>query len=55
MNLDRAAAWQRLRDLSAPHLYVPGLTGAAFSGPRRVGVGTRRKQDKRATRGSGSS
>ena len=43
LNLDRAAAWRRLRDLSAPHLYVPGLTGAAFSGPRREGAGTRRR------------
>ena len=23
LDLDRAAAWRRLRDLSSPHLYVP--------------------------------
>ena len=43
VDLDRTAAWRRLRDLSAPHLYVPGLTGAAFNGPQREGVGTRRR------------
>ena len=43
VNLDRAAAWRRLRDLSAPHQYVPGLTGAAFSGGQREGAGTRRR------------
>ncbi len=43
LNLDRTAAWWRLRDLSAPHLYVPGLTGAAFSGRQREGVGTHRR------------
>ena len=43
LNLDRPAAWRRLRDLSAPHLYVPGLTGAAFTGPQREGAGTRRR------------
>ncbi|MCY3845896.1 MAG: SRPBCC family protein [Acidobacteria bacterium] len=48
VDLDLTAAWRRLRDLSAPHLYVPGLTGAAFTGPQRVGVGTRRRV--RATR-----
>ena len=43
LHLDRAAAWRRLRDLSAPHLYVPGLTGAALVGRQREGVGTRRR------------
>ena len=43
LNLDRAAAWRRLRDLSAPHRYVPGLTGAAFTGRQREGAGTRRR------------
>lgn len=43
VNLDRAAAWRRLRDLSAPHLYVPGLTAAAFTGRQREGAGTRRR------------
>ena len=32
--LDLAAAWQRMRDLSRAHLYVPGLTAAVtFVGP----------------------
>ena len=43
LNLDRAAAWRRLRDLSAPRRYVPGLTGAAFTGRQREGAGTRRR------------
>ena len=43
LDLGRAAAWRRLRDLSAPHLYVPGLTGAAFTGLQREGAGTRRR------------
>lgn len=43
LDLDRAGAWRRLRDLSAPHLYVPGLTAAAFAGPQREGVGARRR------------
>lgn len=43
LELDRAAAWRRLRDLSSPHLYVPGLTEAALAGPQREGVGTRRQ------------
>ena len=43
VNLDGATAWRRLRDLSAPHLYVPGLTGAAFTGRQREGAGTRRR------------
>ena len=43
LDIDRNAAWRRLRDLSAPHLYVPGLTGAAFTGPQREGVGASRR------------
>ena len=43
VDVDLTAAWRRLRDLSAPHLYVPGLTGAAFTGRQREGVGTRRR------------
>ena len=43
LDLDRAAAWRRLRDLSSPHLYVPGLTAAAFNGPQREGVGASRR------------
>ena len=43
LDIDRAAAWQRLRDLSGPHLYVPGLTAATFVGAQREGVGTHRR------------
>ena len=43
LDLDRAGAWRRLRDLSSPHLYVPGLTAAAFNGPQREGVGASRR------------
>ncbi len=42
LDLDRAGAWRRLRDLSSPHLYVPGLTAVAFNGPQREGVGASR-------------
>ncbi len=43
LDLDRAGAWRRLRDLSAPHRYVPRLTAAAFNGPQREGVGASRR------------
>ena len=43
LDLDRAGAWRRLRDLSSPHLYVPRLTAAAFNGPQREGVGASRR------------
>ncbi len=43
LDIDRAAAWQRLRDLSQPHMYVPGLTAITFIGAQREGVGTHRR------------
>ena len=43
VDLDLAAAWQRLRDLSMPHMYIPGLTAVRFSGPQHEGVGTHRR------------
>ena len=41
--LDRDAAWQRMRDLSKAHMYVPGLAPVTFVGARREGVGTHRR------------
>ena len=43
VDLDLAAAWQRLRDLSRPHMYVPRLSAVRFIGEQREGVGTRRR------------
>ena len=43
LDIDRAAAWQRLRDLWQPHMYVPGLTAITFIGAQREGVGTHRR------------
>ena len=43
VDLDLAAAWQRLRDLSRPHMYVPRLSAVRFVGEQREGVGTRRR------------
>ena len=43
LDIDRAAAWQRLRDLSKPHMYVPGITAVTFIGAQREGVGTHRR------------
>ena len=41
--LDHGAAWQRMRDLSMAHMYVPGLAPVTFVGPRREGPGTHRR------------
>ena len=41
--LDLNGTWQRLRDLSRAHLYVPGLTAVSFVGAQREGVGTHRR------------
>ncbi len=43
LDLDRAAAWERMRDLSVANNYVPGLSTITFVGPRREGVGTHRR------------
>ena len=43
LDLDHAAAWARMRDLSAAHLYVPGLSTVTFVGAQREGAGTRRR------------
>ncbi len=41
--LERAAAWQKLRDLSAAHHYVPGLKGVEITTELREGVGASRR------------
>ena len=43
LDLDRAAAWERMRDLSVANNYVPGLSTITFVGPQREGVGTHRR------------
>jgi hypothetical protein len=43
MPLAREAAWQRLRDLSVAHHYVPGLTGTEIRTAQREGVGASRR------------
>ena len=43
LELDLNGTWQRLRDLSRAHLYVPGLTAVSFVGAQREGVGTHRR------------
>lgn len=43
LDIDRGAAWQRMRDLSKAHMYVPGLTAISFIGAQREGVGTHRR------------
>jgi hypothetical protein len=40
--IPRERAWERLRDLSVPHRYVPGLTGCRMDGAQREGVGASR-------------
>lgn len=42
IDLPVAAAWEKLRDLSIAHAYVPNLTGVQFVGEQRTGVGTAR-------------
>jgi hypothetical protein len=36
-------AWEKMRDLSKPHLYVPGLTGCEMTTAQREGVGASRR------------
>lgn len=43
VDLPRAQVWERLRDLSIAHYYVPGLTDAQLTTAQREGVGTSRK------------
>jgi hypothetical protein len=43
MALPREAAWQKLRDLSVAHHYVPGLTGTEIRTALKEGVGASRR------------
>ncbi|WP_186453850.1 SRPBCC family protein [Denitratisoma sp. DHT3] len=43
IDLPPAQAWERLRDLSIPQYYVPGLIRTTFNTERREGIGASRK------------
>lgn len=43
MAMPREAAWQKLRDLSVAHHYVPGLTGTEIRTALKEGVGASRR------------
>lgn len=43
VNLPRAEVWQRLRDLTIPHKYVPGLRDCLMTTEQREGVGASRR------------
>jgi hypothetical protein len=43
VNLPRSEVWQRLRDLTIPHKYVPGLRDCRMSTTQKEGVGASRR------------
>ncbi|WP_157976653.1 SRPBCC family protein [Parahaliea mediterranea] len=43
VEVPHTAAWQRMRDLSVAHHYVPGLTATEITTPNTSGVGASRK------------
>ncbi len=43
VNLPRAEVWQRLRDLTIPHKYVPGLRDCRMTTEKKEGVGASRR------------
>lgn len=43
VNLPRAEVWQRLRDLSIAHKYVPGLRDCRLTTEKKEGVGASRR------------
>jgi hypothetical protein len=43
LELSRDQAWQRMQDLSCPHMYVQGLTAVEFTTDQRQGVGASRR------------
>lgn len=43
IDMPRAQAWEKLRDLSLPHNYVPDVTDTKITTDIREGVGTSRK------------
>ncbi len=50
MNVPRAEAWQKLRDYSLAHHYVPGLVKTEITTEHREGVGASRKVYQSETR-----
>ena len=51
INMPRAEAWTRLRDLSLAHNYVPGLVGTEIRTALREGVGASRRVYQTPERG----
>ena len=47
MSIPHAQAWEKLRDLTQPHAYVPGLLGCDMHTDQREGVGVSRRVYKR--------
>ena len=43
VNLPRSEVWQRLRDLTIPHKYVPGLRDCRMATEQKEGVGASRR------------
>lgn len=50
MNIPRAEAWERLRDLSLAHHYVPGIVNTEITTDQKEGVGASRKVYQSASR-----
>ncbi|MDX1694131.1 MAG: SRPBCC family protein [Ketobacteraceae bacterium] len=50
MDIGKPEAWQRLRDLSLAHYYVPGLVKTEITTERREGPGVSRRVYQSATR-----
>lgn len=49
VQLPREQVWERLRDLSIAHYYVPGLIDTRITTPQREGVGASRKVYQKGT------
>ncbi|MFV0278815.1 MAG: SRPBCC family protein, partial [Parahaliea sp.] len=49
VDVPHTRAWQLLRDLSAPHRYVPGLSATEFITAEHEGVGASRKVYQRGS------
>lgn len=50
MNIPRADAWERLRDLSLAHHFVPGIVNTEITTSQKEGVGASRKVYQSASR-----
>lgn len=51
LEMSRASAWQKLRDLSLAHNYVPGVIRTELTTAEHSGVGASRRVYQSATRG----